>query len=121
MTNRDNQSTSSKKSANESTSGELVRVLCFKFKDTASKAEIDSVISAFRALPEQISEISSFRSGRNISKAQRNKGLTHCFVLIFNSEQDLDRYAHHAAHLSFVQRLVPLLADGFEVDFLEND
>jgi hypothetical protein len=95
----------------------LYHVVAFKFKDTAAKDDIKKVEDAFRALPKKIKEIQSLEWGTNVSKEQRDKGFTHCFVLAFRSEEDCSTYIEHPEHKGFVGIVGPVLADVFVIDF----
>src|SRR5256885_14576429 len=76
----------------------LNHVVSFKFKSTAAPADIKKVESAFAALKKQIPEIVSLEWGTNVSKENKDKGFTHCFVLSFKSEKDRDTYINHPDH-----------------------
>jgi hypothetical protein len=93
-------------------------VVSFKFKPTASAADIKKVEDAFRALKDKIPEIVSFEWGTNVSKENRDKGFTHCFILSFKSEKDRDNYINHPEHEKFKAIVGPVIADVFVIDFL---
>ena len=95
----------------------LQHVVCFKFKPTASAQDIQKVEEAFKALKHKIPLIVSLEWGTNVSKEQKNKGFTHCFVLTFKSEQDCDAYVAHPEHKAFGALVGPLLDDVFVIDF----
>ncbi len=95
----------------------LRHVVIFAFKESASKAGVDSVIAAFRALPEQLPQVKKFEWGLNVSKEHLDQGFTHCFVLTFHSDKDLADYAVSAPHKHFQALLNPYLAKAFVVDF----
>jgi len=96
---------------------ELLHVVSFKFKDTASAADIEKVEKAFRALKDQIPLIKKLVWGKNNSPEGLNKGCTHAWVLTFTSEADRDAYLIHPDHKKFGGLVGPLLADVFVVDF----
>jgi hypothetical protein len=95
----------------------LQHVVCFKFKPSASAEDIQKVEEAFKALKHKIPLIVSLEWGTNVSKEQKNKGFTHCFVLTFKSEQDRDAYIVDPAHKAFGALVGPLLDDVFVIDF----
>jgi stress responsive alpha/beta barrel protein len=95
----------------------LRHVVCFKFKSSATTDDIKKVEEAFRDLPKKISEVSSYQWGTNISKEQRSKGFTHCFVLTFKSEKDRDTYLEHPEHKAFGKLVGAVLDDVFVMDF----
>lgn len=95
----------------------LRHVVMFKFKDSASTADIQKVEAAFRALPSQIKEIKSFEWGKNNSPENLNNGLTHCFFLTFASEADRAAYLPHPAHKAFGAVLTPFLDKVTVIDY----
>jgi hypothetical protein len=95
----------------------LQHVVCFKFKPTATAQDIQKVEEAFKALKHKIPLVVSLEWGTNVSKEQKNKGFTHCFVLTFKSEQDCDAYVAHPEHKAFGALVGPLLDDVFVIDF----
>ena len=92
-------------------------VVCFKFKSTASAQDIKQVEEAFRALKQKIPEVASLKWGTNISKEQRDKGFTHCFLLTFKTAKDRDTYLEHPEHKAFGKLVSPVLEDVFVIDF----
>src|SRR5690625_6025053 len=75
----------------------------FQFKETSSDEDVRKVEEAFAALPSQISEIKDYEWGINNSPEGLNQGLTHCFLVTFESEEDRDAYLPHPAHEAFVR------------------
>lgn len=98
---------------------DLVRhVVCFKFKEGTKPEEIKRVETAARALKEKISEsVLGLEWGTNVSKENRDKGFTHCFVLTFADEKDVRTYIDHPVHKAFVALAGPFLDDIFVFDF----
>ena len=103
--------------ANETPERMLRHVVLFKFKDTSSPAAIDSVITAFKALPEKISEIKDFEWGTDVSPENLQQGFTHCFFLTFADAAGRDAYLPHPAHKAFGQLLGPHLDKVLVVDY----
>lgn len=95
----------------------LEHVVCFKFKSTATPQDIGNVERAFQALKQQIPLIQSLEWGTNVSKEQRDKGFTHCFILSFKSDTDRDAYIEHPQHKAFGKLVGPVLEDVFVIDF----
>ena len=95
----------------------LRHVVAFKFKSSASKADIQKVVDAFSALPDKIKEIKKFEWGINNSPEGLNKGCTHGFILNFHSEKDRNTYLVHPDHKAFGSLLGPHLEDVFVIDF----
>jgi hypothetical protein len=95
----------------------LNHVVSFKFKSTAASADIKKVESAFEALKKKIPEIVSLEWGTNVSKENKDKGFTHCFILTFKSDKDLNTYINHPDHKAFGKIVGPVVEDVFVIDF----
>ena len=95
----------------------LEHVVCFKFKASATPEQIRQVEVAFQALKQKIPQVVTLEWGTNVSKEQRDKGFTHCFVLSFKSEKDRDTYIDHPEHKAFGKIVGPVLDDVFVIDF----
>jgi hypothetical protein len=101
-----------------SAEGKILRhVVLFKFKDTATPAQIRQVEDAFRVLPGKISEVKTFEWGTNVSPENLAQGFTHCFLLSFSSDKDRDAYLVAPAHQEFGALLRPYLDKVLVVDF----
>jgi hypothetical protein len=97
--------------------GKLNHVVALKFKEGASKEQIQAVEQAFRDLKHKIKEINALEWGTNVSPEKHDKGFTHCFILSFKSDRDRDTYLVHPDHKAFGKVLGPVMADVFVVDF----
>ena len=95
----------------------LQHVVSFKFKSTATAQDLKKVEEAFQGLKQKIPQIVSLEWGTNVSKEKKDKGFTHCFILTFKNEQDLDTYIAHPEHKAFGKIVGPLLDDVFVIDF----
>jgi hypothetical protein len=95
----------------------LNHVVSFKFKSTATAEDIHNVEQAFQALKKKIPQVASYEWGTNVSKENRDKGFTHCFILTFKSERDRDAYIQHPEHGAFVKAALPSVDDVFVIDF----
>lgn len=95
----------------------LRHVVMFKFKDDADPAAVKKVEEAFAALPSKIDTIKDFEWGTNNSPEGLNKGLTHCFLVSFESEEGRAAYLPHPAHKAFVEVLKPVMDDVTVIDF----
>jgi hypothetical protein len=95
----------------------LNHVVSFKFKSTATPEDIRKVEEAFQALKKKISQVQSLEWGTNVSKENRDKGFTHCWILSFKSEKDRDAYIQHPEHAAFVKVALPSVEDVFVIDF----
>jgi len=106
---------------NASAAERLQHVVSLKFKSSASSEDIKKVEDAFRALKEKIPQMVKLEWGTNVSKEKRDKGFTHCFIVTFKSEADLDTYIAHPDHKAFGKTLGPVLEDVFVIDFWAKD
>lgn len=102
-------------------SAKLRHVVLFKFKEESTQEDIQNVEAAFVNLPNEISEIQSIEWGTNNSPEGLNEGLTHCFFLTFNSEEDRDVYLPHPAHKAFGEIVGPHLDKVTVVDYWVKD
>jgi Stress responsive A/B Barrel Domain len=99
-------------------SGKLLRhVVLFKFKDSATVADITKIEMTFRALPEKIKQIAAFEWGKNNSPENLNQEFTHCFFVSFKTEKDREAYLPHPAHKAFVEILKPHLDKVLVIDY----
>lgn len=92
-------------------------IVLFKFKPETTPEKVGEIVAAFEALPSKIKEIKGFQWGTNNSPEKLDKGLTHAFILTFDSEKDRDTYLPHPAHKAFGTIVGPWLADVTVVDF----
>ncbi len=99
----------------------LRHVVAFRFKDTVTDAQIGDLVVSARRLKVTIPQIRGLEWGPNNSPENFNKGLTHCFLLTFESEEDRAVYLSHPAHEAFGAKLGPLLDDLLVIDFWSQD
>ena len=92
-------------------------VVCFKFKEDATDAQIRKVEKAFAGLKKKIPEIKGLEWGVNNSPEGLNKGFTHCFIVTFADEKGREIYLPQPDHKAFVEILKPILDDVFVIDF----
>ena len=95
----------------------LQHIVLFKFKPETTPQKVAEIVAAFEELPTKIKEIKGFQWGTNNSPEKLDKGLTHAFILTFDSEKDRDTYLPHPAHKAFGGIVGPWLADVTVVDF----
>ena len=102
----------------QTSSGDLRHMVIFKFKETSSKASVDSVVKSFMGLAKKIPVIKSMEWGLNDSPENFHQGFTHCFVLTFSNKKDRDEvYQKHPAHMEFQKVLGPHMEKVFVVDY----
>ena len=99
----------------------LRHVVIFAFKDSVTVEQIKEIEINFGRLPQEIDEIHDFEWGRNLDSNQMSKGLTHCFVLTFESEEDLQTYEVHPAHEKFKDETIGHVKDLLVMDYWQND
>ncbi len=96
----------------------LQHAVFFKFKDEASRADVQKVEEAFAALPSKIDTIRAFEWGVNNSPEKHDAGFTHCFLVTFDSEEGREVYLPHPDHKAFVEVLSPVLDKVRVLDFM---
>ena len=112
--------TTSSLSAQSATPPETVRhIVVFKYKPSATEAQIKQVTDAFVALKTKIPNIVSIEHGVNNSPEKRNQGFTHVYQVTFTNAAARDAYLPHPAHKEFGALLGKLgvLEDVFVVDY----
>lgn len=100
-----------------SSSGKILHIVCFKFKEDAPPSTIKKIETEFAALKRKIPGIQSFEWGTNNSPEGLNKGFTHCFIVTFDNEEARTNYLPHPEHQAFVSILKTILEDVFVIDF----
>jgi len=95
----------------------LRHVVLFKFKKTATKAQVQKVVTEFAALPKKIDAIADFEMGTDNSPEKKSKGFTHGFVVTFRDEKGRDEYLPHPAHKAFVSIAGPAIEDVLVFDY----
>jgi hypothetical protein len=95
----------------------LRHVVLFKFKDSATPAQVKEVEDAFRALPSKIKQIKSLEWGTENSPEGLAQGFTHIFFVTFASEEDRAIYLPHPDHKEFGKILGPHLDKVLVVDY----
>jgi len=93
-------------------------VVCLKFKEEATPAQIKNIEKEFAALEGKIKTITGLEWGTNVSPEDRAKGFTHCFIVTFKNAAGLKVYLPHEDHQAFVTILKPILDDVFVFDFV---
>lgn len=98
----------------------LRHVVLFKFKDSATPADVKTVEDAFMKLPSEIKEIKALEWGINNSPETHSQGFTHCFFVTFADEAGRAIYLPHPAHKAFGKVLGPYLDKVLVVDYWTN-
>ncbi|QMU31309.1 Dabb family protein [Adhaeribacter radiodurans] len=94
-------------------------VVVFKFKPTATPAQIAQVTQELGALKSKIPGIISFEHGVNDSPEKKNLGFTHVYLITFENAAARDTYLPHPEHKKFGQLLgkLGIMEDVFVVDY----
>lgn len=94
-------------------------IVVFKYKPSATEAQIKQVTDAFRGLKGKIPGIISFEHGINNSPENKNQGFTHIYQLTFEDTKSRDNYLPHPEHKKFGELLgtLAILDDAFVVDY----
>ena len=98
----------------------LRHVVIFSFKDSVTAEQVRQVEVNFGRLPDEIDEIKAFEWGKNLNTSPVGKGFTHCFVLSFESEADLQAYEVHPAHEKFKDETIGHVKDLLVVDYWQT-
>lgn len=94
-------------------------VVAFKFKESATDAQINQIVVDFKALQDKIDVITDFEHGKQVSPEGFDQGYTHVFIVTFKDKAGLDVYLPHPDHKAFVENLLPLLdPPPFVVDYV---
>ena len=94
-------------------------IVVFKYKPSATPAQIDTITQAFADLKDKIPGIVAFEHGVNDSPENKNLGFTHVYMVTFEDAAARDAYLPHPEHKKFGALLgeVGVLEDAFVVDF----
>jgi hypothetical protein len=95
----------------------LRHIVNLKYKEEASKAQIDEAVTVFENLKNDIPEIERIEWGVNDSKEGASKGLTHTFTLTFKDDHAREIYLFHEAHIALVNKIGPIIADVLVMDY----
>ncbi|NNE93818.1 MAG: Dabb family protein [Verrucomicrobiales bacterium] len=97
--------------------GPFRHVVCFKFKDGTSDAEVKEIETAFATLADKIDTITDFEWGTSENIEPLNDEFTHCFLVSFKDKKGLEVYLPHPDHKKFVELLKPKLDKVFVFDY----
>ncbi|GAB1855195.1 hypothetical protein MHTCC0001_00280 [Flavobacteriaceae bacterium MHTCC 0001] len=98
--------------------GKVLRhIVNLKYKDNATKAQIDEAVETFVNLKNEISEIADLEWGPNVSTEGHSHDFHYSFTLTFEDEHGLEKYLFHKAHLDLVSKVGPIIADVLVMDY----
>jgi hypothetical protein len=96
----------------------FVHIVFFKWKKTASKKDIDNIISDLRDMRNKISGIIGLRSGHNYSKDLHD--YTHALVVSFKDQKSLDDYRKNPLHQKIVKKIILYEENSLAIDFEDH-
>ncbi|KAJ7105462.1 stress responsive A/B barrel domain protein [Mycena crocata] len=107
----------------------IVHIVAFKFASTAQATTIADACHRMLELKEKCllpgtgePYIMNSSGGKNSSPEGKSDGLTHAFVVIFNSEEDRKYYLEEdPAHQEFVKSLDGIVEKATIVDYEPNE
>jgi len=99
----------------------LRHVVMFGFKSHTSKSETAEIIQRFAKLRDTILEITAFEYGDNNSPEGLNNGLSHCFLLSFDSLAARDIYLSHQSHVEFADWVGKWVETVTVLDYWANE
>ena len=103
--------------SNYRTNRQLRHIVLFGFKDGTTQADVMEIACRFAELRDLIPGISDFEWGENNSAEGKNQGLSHCFMLTFDTEDARDAYLPHPAHVAFAGWARPWIERVTVVDY----
>lgn len=92
-------------------------LLLFRFNESATPENIAKAENELISLQNKIPQIKDIEWGLNNSPSSKAKGFTHCFILTFDSEEDLAIYLAHQDHKAYGKILHPHLEDFLVFDY----
>ncbi|KAL7268119.1 hypothetical protein RUND412_009270 [Rhizina undulata] len=113
--------------AREWEKGPITHIVCFQYRNDIPYEEMVRHFESFLALKEKCVKpdggryLKSMKAGKNISKENFSRGMTHGFVLEFECQADLDYYINKdPVHVAFAKEAAPLLANTLVVDITDG-
>jgi len=101
------------------TNNTVRHIVAWRFGDGTTEAQIEQFTHAFRSLTTTIPGIIGFEHGANNSPESLNRGLTHVYLLTFESVAARDAYLPHPEHKRFGQTIgdMGIVAEVFVMDY----
>ncbi|CAO3695864.1 hypothetical protein G6F70_006926 [Rhizopus microsporus] len=93
----------------------VIHIVIVKFKPEVTEEVKERVGSEIRALKDKIPEIISATAGKNFT--DRSQGFEYGWVVEVKDKNGLSVYNDHPAHLEFVSKNKPLIADLLAFDY----
>lgn len=107
-------------------SSTITHIVLFKYRPDITWTQFESHFAAFTALKSKCLKngrpyMRSLKMGKNRSWEPFSKGMTHAFVLEFDSQEDLDYYlTEDKVHAEFSRNAKPLIEDSLVVDIRDG-
>ena len=92
-------------------------IALIKFKDGVTEEQIQNVFDQLLEISETIPGIEDYVAGPNTSPEGLNQGLTHGFVMTFESAAARDAYLPHPEHERVKAAVLPLVESVVVFDF----
>jgi 6-phosphogluconolactonase (cycloisomerase 2 family) len=98
--------------------GQVIKhIVHLKYKEDATKAQVDEAVKAFVDLKNKIPSVAGFEWGLNDSTEGHTKGLTHTFVITFKDEHARETYLFHEAHIALLNTYAQFFGDAVVMDY----
>jgi hypothetical protein len=91
-------------------------VVAMSFKPETSQSQVDAFFSDAARMAVEIPGIQLFLHGPNISPEGLGKGLTHAFIMTFESAAARDVYLPHPLHEAFKAKHLVHVEDVLVID-----
>jgi len=95
----------------------IKHLVLLRFKPDTTLADQTECKAGFADLQKYIPGMLSFEQGSDVSPEGKNHGFEHVAAMTFIDAAARDAYLIHPAHLAFVARLSPHLADVLVFDY----
>ena len=95
----------------------IQHIVLLKFKDEVSSARIQDLFAQIGELQQLISGITNYKWGEYSSPEGLNKGLTHGFIMTFESAAARNAYLPHPEHERVKALLLECIDDAVAFDF----
>lgn len=92
-------------SSPESQNNTVRHIVIIRFSSRTSEEQVRKITDDFRALKEKIPGITSFEQGVNNSPENEGPGITHIYLMTFESIEARDNYLPHPEHQKFSDSL----------------
>ena len=102
-----------------SSSNPVRHIVAWRFVEGTTPEQIAQFTAAFRSLTTTIAGITGFEHGPNNSPENLHRGLTHIYMLTFESVAARDGYLPHPEHKKFgeIIRAMGIVAEVLVLDY----